>query len=178
MKSIIYLSDYGDRPCRPVAVEHDPRFPPFEHFKHHDPRCTGTCYQLKYCCTITPDMGIHQKINCRAEHIGKTAWNYGHHRATPPGWGRRKQGPDYQWYLTPERIARSRFRKARRLRKQNRWHQAYCAIDFSFGLFPASDGMRLDSAERRHLHARLKLSATSRAPLPPWSLIQCYDQAA
>lgn len=178
MKSIIYLSDLGDRPCRPALVEHDASLPAYEHYIHHDPSYTGRNYQLSYVCTINSNMGIHEKINRRADCIGRTAWSYGHHVQTPPGWGRRKQGPDYQWYDKPERIARSRFRKARRLRRIHQWHHAYCAIDFSFGLYPSGEGMNLNSSERRHLQARLELAATSRSPLPPWSLIKCYDQKA
>lgn len=179
MKSIIYLSDYGDRPCRPVMVDHDPRFSALEHFKHHDPRYTGSHYHLRYVCTVESRWTIHEKINGRAMHIGKTAWNWGHHNATPPGWGRRRQGPDYQWYSTPERIARSRFRHAKRAcrtgRKIPAYHFGYALIDFSFGLRTRDTLFSLTPRELRHLQARLELAATSRAPLPCWRLSDCWN---
>jgi hypothetical protein len=87
MKSIVYLSFMWDLPYKPILVDHDPRFPAYEHYKHHDPRYTGRLYSWKYVFTIGTGMGIHEKINLRAEHISRTNIIRCYHgRAVPPDW--------------------------------------------------------------------------------------------
>lgn len=179
MKSIIYLSFMWDLPCKPIVVEHDPRFPAYEHYKYHDSRYTGRLYSWKYVCTIESGMGIHEKINRRAEHISRTASvRYYHGRVPHPDWtDKRPVGRDYQWFTTPQRIAKSRFRHWKRMEKTRRgstWARGYCCIDFSFGL-TGRGALSLNSWERRVLLDRLELAASSRSPLPPWSLNSAVD---
>lgn len=176
MKSIIYLSFMWDiTPYKPVLVEHDPAIPAYEHYKHHDPRYTGKYYTWKYVGTIESGMSIHEKINRRADFIGHTAWHVWHHHVLPPGQYGRKWGRDYQWYVTPQRIARSRFRKMKRIQKTQRRWLGYSCIDFSFGLYFGC-GQNLNSWEREVIHQRLALASTSRAPLPSWSLNSAVDE--
>lgn len=179
MKSIVYLSYDGDRPYKPVLVDHDPRLPAYEHYKHHDSRYIGSLYSWRYKGTIESGMGIHEKINRRADFIGCTAWFIGHHRVLPPGQYGRKWGRDYQWHVTPQRIARSRFRKAKRDDRTGRkWGygaRGYATIDFSFGLYFGC-GQNLNDTEREVIHQRLALASTSRAPLPSWSLNSAVDE--
>jgi hypothetical protein len=169
MKSIIYLSDYGDRPCTAIAVTHPPELPAYEQYRHHDPRYTGKYYSRKYVCTIPSDMGIHQKINRRAQDISRTAGIFETRR------GNTCVGRDYQWYPSPERIARSRFRKAKRDRRTGRTN--HCPVDFYFGLGLGRDLFHLTPQERSHIAARLVIAATSRAPLTPWRLCDCWPEA-
>lgn len=181
MKSIIYLSDYGDRPCRPVLVNHDPGFPAYEHYMHHDLRYTGKYYLLRYVCTVSESMGIHEKINLRAEHIARTASiRIYHGRACPSHWkDKRNVGRDYQWYCTPQRIARSRFRNCKRNRDRgiSSWNlHGYACIDWSFGLTRPHD--RLTTAERHAIHQRLIEASTSREKLTPWSLNDATEKTA
>jgi hypothetical protein len=181
MKSIVYITN-GARPYRPVLVDHDPRFPAFEIFRN-DPRWCGRLglhyFGWRYKGTIMGSMSIHEKINHRAEFISETTWHIWHRKPLPPGQYGRKWGRDYQWYVTPERIARSRFRKAKRDDRTGRKHgygaRGYATMDFSFGLHSGC-GNNFNSWEREVMHQRLTLASTSRAPLPPWSLNSAVDE--
>lgn len=176
MKSIIYFSDHGDRPCIPVLVEHHPDYSAYETYKRHDPRYTGKHYYLGYVCTIRPDASIHEKIRARAEWISRTAsirLFKGH--ACPPDWkDKRRVGRDYQWYQSEKRIARSRFRNAKNLRRKGMIPH-YACTDISFGLTLRPDAYTY--REKCHIAARLELAASSRAPLPPWRLSDCWAEA-
>jgi hypothetical protein len=175
MKSIVYLSN-GERRNIPRFVAHDPALPAFEIYKRTDRWLSYRESGLRYCGTIESGMGVHEKINRRADFIANTAWHVWHHHATPPGtfrhWGR-----DYQWYVTPQRTARSRFRHAKRQRRKGtfNWCQGYSPMDLAFGLVNDRP-FDLTDAERHHLLARLDLAATSRAPLPPWCLSDCWQR--
>lgn len=78
MKSIIYLSLDGDRPCKPVLVEHPADLPAFE-ILNRDPRFCNRLglhyFGWRYAGTIMPSMSIHEKINHRAEFISHTTWH-------------------------------------------------------------------------------------------------------
>jgi hypothetical protein len=182
MKSIMYLSHWMADHLKPVLVKHDPRFPAYEHYKHEDTRYTGSLYSWKYVFTVQSGMGIHEKINLRAEHISRTNIIRCYHGSPiPPDWeDRRKIGRDYQWHVSPERIARARFRHWKRMRKTRRkctWnHCGYACIDWSFGLGAYGWKHDLNRAEKGAIMSRLELASTSRAPLPPWSLISAMEK--
>jgi hypothetical protein len=189
MKSIVYLSYYNYRPCTAISVTHPPEFNGYEQYKHHDPRYTGRYYSLRYVCTIPADLGIHEKINRRAEHIGRTASvQISHGHVCPPDWDdKRRIGRDYVWHHSENRIARSRFRKAKRVRATARHWQGklplgsfcngYACIDIAFGLRPSGGFLNYTDTEQQAIAARLELAATRRAPLPAWQISDCWPEA-
>lgn len=180
MKSIIYLSN-GERRNIPRLIEHEDWHCPGDAFRRTDQWLRADSYiGRSYIGHIRGDLSIHQRINKRAELISQTAWHIWHSKVLPPGQYGRKWGRDYQWYVTPERIARSRFRKVKRFirtgRKPTYGAYGYAPIDFSFGLSDIHSRRNLTERECQHLHARLLLAATSRAPLPPWHLSDCWPE--
>jgi hypothetical protein len=116
MKSIIYLSDHGDRPCRAFVIEHEPGHLAFDAFKRDHRWTSPRLAHLSYTCTIGSSLTIHEKINHRAEYISRTASHHGvtHRRE----WGGPPWGRDYRFPTTEQRVARSRIRKSRRLFRQ------------------------------------------------------------
>ncbi len=185
MKSIVYLTN-GERRNIPRLIEHEDWHCPGDAFRRTDQWIQSDSYLGRhYLGHVRGDHTIHQRINKRAEMIGQTAWHIWHSKVLPPGQYGRKWGRDYQWHVSPQRIARSRFRKAKRDirtgRKSTYGSLGYACMDFSFGLYPDIHSLsNLNDTEREYLQARLELAATSRAPLPPWHLSDCWaeNQAA
>ncbi len=107
---------------------------------------------------------MNEKINRRAET----------HSLGPDG----RRGRHSHPYLS--RIARCRFRHARRLLRRgiiSRSQHGYPIIETAFGIIPAGDLMNYTAREHEHIIDRLRIMA-SRAPLPPWRLSDCWQQAA
>jgi len=161
MKSIVYLTDRGERRNIPRFVEHDPRFPAFEIYQRSARWLSNAEAHLRYCICIESGMRPHEKINRRAEYIARTS-NAG-----------RSSEPDI--YTTAFRTAKARYRNARRSRRPC---HGYACIDIAFGLIANGDCFNFTPTERRHIQARLELAATSRAPLPPWRLCACWPPVA
>lgn len=175
MKSIVYLSN-GDRRNIPRLVEHEPYHCPWDAYKRTERYLSYAEYGFHLAGIIRQTFTIHEKINQRAEFIGGTAFHHWHHRALPLDCTRHF-GRDYQWHVPAERIARSRFRKARRNARIGQPWPGYSAIDFSFGLSCQDTRQNLAPRERHYLTIRLELAATSRAPLPPFHLSDCWNEA-
>lgn len=115
---------------------------------------------------------IHRIINDRAELL---------HNASPTGrneTGGRSVYPS--WFMSDERIARSRFRKAKRNRRTKRRDttamDGYACIDISFGLLDRGDSFNFTHQELTHIKDRLYLAARDRRPLSPWRLCDCWNE--
>jgi hypothetical protein len=183
MKSIVYLSHPFRDELLPVAVEHGDTYSPYEILKNQE-RFIGSrglhYYGWRYVFSIPGNMDIHARIHARATYISRTAdIRILHGRVAPPDWtDKRPVGRDYQWYVTQERIARSRFRHWKRMEKTRRgstWNWCgYACIDWSFGLHKFNDN--LNHLEREALRQRLHLAATCRRPLPSWSINTAVDR--
>ena len=168
MKAIVYLDSWmQDRPLPFLVTVPD--------------QCTpGNCWQhekrhhlaaRRYVGSIDPASGIHARINERADflyHVG------------PCG---RRETADFSvmpaFWPTDRRTALSRYRNAKRLQRKGTFH--YCAKRYwpnaiSFGIIPRKDLFCYTEQECRHIHARFQLAATSRAPLPPWRLSDCWKR--
>ena len=177
MKSMVYITNGG--PIYARVIEHEDWHCPRDAYGRTDRAIHDDhIHQLHVVGIIRPDMTVHQKINRRAEFISQTAWHVWHRQVLPPGQYGRNWGRDYQWFTTPERIAKSRFRNAKHLRRRGIHPHGYSCIDFSFGLIGRSSLFSLTDTEQRHIHHRLELAASSRAPLPTWHLSDCWKKAA
>lgn len=160
MKSIAYhtsILGFKFTRYRPTLIEHlaDSNIPDDWQDKHlHDTH-------LRWLGCARADLTIHERINHRAELL---------HNIASTG---RRETPSFSmychYYSSPERIARSRFRNGKKKRKHS---AGYAIIDWSYGLDHCS---HLDSTQFQHLKNRLHLAATSRAPLPPWSMNDCLE---
>lgn len=164
MKSIVYLTDRGDRRNIPRFVEHDPCFPAFEIYKRTARWLSNAEAHLRYCICIETGWGghgVHQKINRRAEYIGRTSLT-GH-------------AGQADIYTSDSRTAKARYRNARRRQRRD---PGYACIDIAFGIIANGDYFNFTETEHCHIRERQALAATSRAPLPPWRLCDCWPENA
>lgn len=173
MKAIVYLISWmQDRPL-PFLVECGPHETPgncWQKEERHHLACRRYLGYIAAGGAIRN--GIHKTINQRAElllNAGPTGHNETGHRSVYPS-----------FTMTDERIARSRFRKAKRDirtgRKATYGALGYACIDLSFGLRKVGTCFDYTHQELQHIQDRLFLAARERGPLQPWHLSDCWPE--